>query len=803
MKNSKMFYRQLFLIAILINLLLSASASAQMLKVEGIKIVNSDTNEEVIINAMNTGNWMVMEGYMMNSANQAPDQHTWKKKLTTLVGAENTKIFYDKWLKNYVAQADIKQIKAWGFNAVRLPIHYEYFVNEGSPDLWNDQGFLILDDIISWCEQEGIYAIIDLHATPGGQSDGAISDYDSTKPSLWESAANQTKAVELWRKISERYKTKKWVAGYDLINEPAWNLPNGTALRDIYGRMTDAIRGNSDNHIIFIEGNWYANDFTGLTPPWDANMVYSFHKYWSTNYENDVKWITDLRTAQNRPIWCGEHGENSNDHFTKTAELFKANKIGTGWWPMKKFASINSFADAKFPAGYTNLLSYFAGQNPTLTPANANATLLALAENVKLENCKIQTEVIRAVTTQVGNRNTEPFSNNAIPGRIYTPDYDYGMNGYAYSDQGSEDFHVSTGVYTSWNNGWIYRNGGVDIEKTSDAQSNGYGVGWFNKGEWMKYTVNVQQPGTYTIEFRVASGNPIDGKIQIQNAAGTEIIATSDVTSTGGWTSWLTYKTTGVLTSSGVQTIRIVNLAGEFNINSVNFIYENANTPALIPVVKTGNVIYLKGNNSKYVTYAGSSVLMSSTAANLTDIEKFTVIDLGDGYSALRGNNGLYVTLNTASQKLNCNSSTVGTNQKFILDDLGGIYTLKAPNNLYVSSENGSAFGITGSRTLPGGWEYFNYGIVGTVEVLNSKSFDNKTNLFALYPNPAQNSISVSSTLNEDLSVVIYDINGREIINKSVKANQNNIDVSQLNLGVYMMKISGKTTTETLKFIKK
>lgn len=794
--------KTLFLLALLVTTLIGNSVSAQMLKVDGQKIVNSTTNEEVVLQAMNTGNWMVMEGYMMNSADQAPDQHTWKQKLTTLIGAEKTKIFYDKWLKNYVAEADIKQIKSWGFNAVRLPIHYEYFVNAGSPDVWNDQGFLLLDDIISWCKEQGIYAIIDLHATPGGQSNGAISDYDSTKPSLWESESNQTKAVALWKKISERYKNEPWVAGYDLINEPAWNIPNGTALRNIYVRMTDAIRANSDNHILFIEGNWYANDFTGLTPAWDANMVYSFHKYWSTNNENDLKTYTDLRTSQNRPIWCGEHGENSNDHFTKTAELFKANNIGTGWWPMKKFGSINDFADAKFPADYANLLRYFAGQNPNLSPATANTTLLALAENVKLANCKLQTEVIRAITTQVDNRTTEAFSTNTIPGKIFTPNYDYGMKGYAYSDQSWEDLHVSTGTYTNWNNGWIYRNGGVDIEATGDSQSNGFSVGWFTTGEWMNYTVNVQQPGTYTVEFRVASGNAIDGKVQIQNGDGTEIIATSVVSSTGGWASWLTYKATGVFKSSGVQTIRIANLAGEFNINSVNFVYLNANIPALLPVVKTGNIIYLKGNNDKYVTTA-SNGLLTCTSTNLDTSEKFTVINAGDGYSALMGSNGLYATLNTVTKKLNCNSSTIGNNQKFILDDLSGIYTLKAFNNLYVSSENGASTGVTASRTTPGAWEYYNWGITRTVQVLSNNTFDNKTKLFGLYPNPAQNSISVNSSINEDLSIVIFDINGREIKNESIKSNRSNIDVSQLNLGVYMMKISSATTKETIKFIKK
>ena len=302
--------RTLVFLAILFAIF-QTNVDAQLLAVSGQKTVNSTNNQEVVLNAMNMGNWMVLEGYMMNSASQAGSQHVWKQKLTTLMGSANTKTFFDAWLINHVTEADINQVKAWGFNSVRLPIHYEYFVNSGTPDVWDNQGFTILDNVISWCKNAGVYAVIDLHAAPGGQSNNDISDYDKTKPSLWESEANKTKTVKLWRKLSERYKNEAWVAGYDLINEPAWNLPNGTALRTLYGRLTDTIRSNNDNHILFIEGNWYSNDYTGLTPAWDANMVYVFHKYWSANTKADIQWVLSLRTVQNRPIWCGEHGENS------------------------------------------------------------------------------------------------------------------------------------------------------------------------------------------------------------------------------------------------------------------------------------------------------------------------------------------------------------------------------------------------------------------------------------------------------------------------------------------------------------
>ena len=802
MKNRKSTI-PIFLITTLWSLFFTFSANGQLLTVSGKKTFNSTTNQEVVLNAMDFGNWMIMEGYMMNSVNQAPDQHTWKQKLTTLVGSTNTDAFYNAWLTNFVTLADIQQIKAWGFNAVRLPIHYEYFVNSGLPDVWNPQGFAVLNNIISWCSAEGIYVIIDLHAAPGGQSANNISDYDSTKPSLWESTANKTKTIELWKKLSETYKLEPWVAGYDLLNEPAWNLPNGTDLRNLYNGITNVIRANGDNHILFVEGNWYANDFTGLTPAWDANMVYSFHKYWSAATTQEIKWITDFRNAQNRPIWCGEHGENSNDHFTEIVETFNANNIGFSWWPMKKFVSINDFANAQWPSGYQNLLNYLGGTNPTLNPTIALNTLMQLTENIKLANCTLQSEVIRSVTTQPGNRDTTPFTYNTIPGTLYTSNYDQGMNGYAYLDRGWQDVKGTTGNDSGWNNGWAYRNNGVDISTTTDGMSNGYTVGWFTIGEWMKYTVNVIAAGTYTLTFRVANGNATAGNMQIQNADGTEILATVSIPPTGGWGNWQTVTTTGVFATTATQAIRIANTSGEFNVSAVNFVYLNPSTPAVNPVIPITYTIYLKGNNSNYVTFSGASSLMTCTSTILGNNEKFTVYDAGNGLVALKGSNNNYVSLNPTSQLLNCNSATIGNYQKFTLNDLSGAYTLKGYNDFYISSENGATTGITCNRTAPQGWEYFNWGITGTVTILNVTPFENNKNRVEVFPNPAENTITVRSLTSDSVTISIYDTLGRAVINTTGVGTQYNIDINILPTGTYLMKITGKDHNETIKFIKK
>jgi hypothetical protein len=137
----------------------------------------------------------------------------------------------------------------------------------------------------------------------------------------------------IWRNI---YADEDWVAGYDLLNEPNWDLPGNTAMRALYEEVTDSIRTVDPDHIIFIEGNWWANDFTGLTPPWDDNLVYSPHKYWSTNTAETMQWVTTMRNEHNVPLYLGESGENSNVWFRDAIRLLEDLGIGWAWWPSEE-----------------------------------------------------------------------------------------------------------------------------------------------------------------------------------------------------------------------------------------------------------------------------------------------------------------------------------------------------------------------------------------------------------------------------------------------------------------------------------
>jgi hypothetical protein len=82
--------------------------------------------------------------------------------------------------------------------------------------------------------------------------------------------------------------------------------------------------------------------------------------------------------------------------------------------------------------------------------------------------------------------------------------------------------------------------------------------------------------------------------------------------------------------------------------------------------------------------------------------------------------------------------------------------------------------------------------------VLSSSSF-NAIDGLTMYPNPLKgNTLYFTSTANADMSVQIYDVLGKEVVNSKVM--NNTVNVSSLNAGVYMVKVTeeGKTATRKL-----
>lgn len=563
-----------FISLYIILFLLSPGFAQDFLRVENRNIVDGAGNN-VLLRGIGLGGWMLQEGYMMQTAAFANAQYQLKAKISALIGTEKTDDFYDAWLENYIQKADVDSLKSWGFNSIRLPMHYNLYTLpiEQEPvkgeNTWLEKGFELTDRLLSWCAANEIYLILDLHAAPGGQGrDSGISDYDPTKPSLWESADNRAKTVALWRTLAERYANEPWIGAYDLINETNWSMTNNRPLRDLYVAITEAIREVDTNHIIVIEGNLFANDFTGLTPPWDDNMLYSFHKYWSYNNTASIQWMLDMRNRYNIPIWCGEAGENSNAWFTDAITLFEANNIGWAWWPLKKIESISAPLSIPKSSGYDRLLDYWNDQASKPSVDFAVNALMDLTENLKLENCVVQKDVVDAMFRQVQTTDVIPFIRSDVPGRIFATDYDLGNDGYAYADEVSANYRVSTDSYTSWNNGWSYRNDGVDIESCSDnAVSNGYNIGWISTDEWLVYTVNIDETAAYDVTLRIAAQSA-GGNVHLE-LDDRPVSSSIAIKGTGGWQNWASMNANGIILEEGQHRLKLYMDTGGFNLNFI------------------------------------------------------------------------------------------------------------------------------------------------------------------------------------------------------------------------------------------
>lgn len=502
------------------------SFSQGFLRVQGKTIVNG-RNEEVLLRGMGLGGWMLQEPYMLQMSGIAPNQVTIRRKITELIGEKAAARFYNAWLANHCTRADIDSLAAWGFNSVRLAMHYNLFTLpvEQEPDstknTWIEKGFALTDSLLDWCRDARIYLILDLHAAPGGQgNDIPISDRDTSQPSLWQSPAAQSKTIALWRELARRYANEEWIGGYDLINEPNWpfedpsnkngcNEQNNTQLKELLTAITREIRKEDANHIIFIEGNCWANNYNGMFPLWDKNLVVSFHKYWNRNDEASIAQFLKIREEQQVPLWLGESGENSNAWYTDAISLVEKNNIGWAWWPLKKLGANNPL-QVPAPEGYAKILKYWKGEEPKPSREEAEATLLQLAEALRIQNNKLHRGVIDAMFRQVRSDEVRPFV--AIPPSqrmtVYAADYDAGRSGISYNDTESGEYWVATGKRTGWNRGGQYRNDGVDIGLCNDSITNGYFVGWTEPGEWLQYTVDIPADGWYVISLRARETKP-------------------------------------------------------------------------------------------------------------------------------------------------------------------------------------------------------------------------------------------------------------------------------------------------------
>lgn len=272
-----------------------------------------------------------------------------------------------------------------------------------------------------------------------------------------------------------------------------------------------------------------------------------------------------------------------------------------------------------------------------------------------------------------------------IPGTINPTHYDTGGQGVSYYDN------------TSGNEGaGIRQNENVDTE----YKASGGNVGWIASGEWLEFTVDVQNSGTYNIAYEVASQNG-SGQFKLE-FNGQNKTGNVNVPSTGDWGNFTTITSQNVNLSSGEQTMRLYFTEGPFNIGNITFQSVN-NPPSNVDVtgvsVNPSNLTLDKGDKATINASvspgnaSNKSVSWSSSNNNVATVNNsgvVTAVNEGSATITVKTSDGGYTANTQVTVKDDGNPPNNGcnlpwTDSNFTISDETKNYS---SGNIDISCEN-------------------------------------------------------------------------------------------------------------------
>jgi hypothetical protein len=408
-------------------LLATASApvrsDAGFVTVRGRELVDPD-GRPLDLKGINLGGWLVPEGYMFGFT-KAGSPRQIQTMIKELVGTEANNAFWDRWYRSFVDRDDIRYIRSTGMNVIRVPFDYRFFTPEDHPETWVDTGFELLDRVVHWSAEAGLYVILDMHAAPCGQN-GTNIDNSYGYPHLFEDAACRTRATAVWRHIAEHYAHERSVIGYDLLNEPLPDKPEyrryDPALAKVYKEFANAIREVDKDHILFVAGSrWGYNLDMFDKPRFDPKLVYTFHTYWSEPSDSAFQSLLQFSRNHDVPVFLGESGENSDLWIKAFRTALENHDIGWAFWTYKRMATTRSLRSFDEPPYWDELVSYEsdlgASQPPRRRPtvAHVKAALDGILRNARFENTRANEGYVTALG--LGQRNETSRSHQGDAGR--------------------------------------------------------------------------------------------------------------------------------------------------------------------------------------------------------------------------------------------------------------------------------------------------------------------------------------------------------------------------------------------------
>lgn len=325
----------------------AAFTAEDFLTTKGMKVYNQK-GEEVKLKGVNLGSWLIWEDWLTpydgveKNKDGVTDHMQVVDKLTERFGVQKAYELMNTYMDNWITEYDLDQIKALGFNSVRVPFWYHnfYYDDNGTKILDKDGNwdFSRLDWVVEECSKRGIYVVLDMHGAVGYQSDaphnGKLDSchlYDKTE----QGEKYRKLTAELWTAIAERFRGNPAVAMYDLLNEPGCEVEKPGITRRInnekmYSILYDAVRAVDPEHIITLECIWTAAALPHAWVKGWKNVVYQVHFYQNSDFIFTAFCVLTRIYHFGTPLMMGEFYPLKK---TTWKNCFKTlNKLDFGWF---------------------------------------------------------------------------------------------------------------------------------------------------------------------------------------------------------------------------------------------------------------------------------------------------------------------------------------------------------------------------------------------------------------------------------------------------------------------------------------
>lgn len=148
-------------------------------------------------------------------------------------------------------EKDFQLISELGFNFVRLPMDYRFWIVDGDWERIDEEAFADLDQALEFGAKYRIHVCMNFHRAPGHT---VASPPEAT--SLWKDEETQRICALHWQFFAKRYKgVPNRLLSFNLFNEP--HGISGKIYADVVMKMAEAIWAEDPDRLIIADGLWW------------------------------------------------------------------------------------------------------------------------------------------------------------------------------------------------------------------------------------------------------------------------------------------------------------------------------------------------------------------------------------------------------------------------------------------------------------------------------------------------------------------------------------------------------------------